>query len=195
MRKVVVDVPHVGVEDKNGDVVLTVGVAQAVISQETTMALIYALGSAYYEAQGALGGGLPGMPGRRYSDEPLNQLRDAALKIAVEHGFTDASVGEDIALMHSELSEALEDYRAGKKPDEVWYELKGAGGELLASASAPLAFDPESRKPCGVPSEMADVIIRVLHFCGKHGIDIEKAVREKMAYNASRPHRHGGKKL
>jgi len=35
-------------------------------------------------------------------------------KIAKEHGFKDASIGEDIALMHSELSEALEDHRAGK---------------------------------------------------------------------------------
>lgn len=43
----------------------------------------------------------------------LNELRDNCLRIAVEHGFTDASVGEDIALMHSELSEALEDHRHG----------------------------------------------------------------------------------
>jgi hypothetical protein len=43
----------------------------------------------------------------------LNQLCDAALRIANDHGFTDATPGEDIALMHSELSEALEDIRAG----------------------------------------------------------------------------------
>jgi len=29
----------------------------------------------------------------------------------------------------------------------------------------------------------------------RHGIDIERAVTEKMAYNATRPFRHGGKKL
>jgi NTP pyrophosphatase (non-canonical NTP hydrolase) len=53
--------------------------------------------------------------------------------------------------------------------------------------------DGPTRKPCGIPSEMADVVIRVLHFCGKHGIDIEKAVIEKMAFNESRPHMHGKK--
>jgi hypothetical protein len=42
---------------------------------------------------------------------------------------------------------------------------------------------------------MADVVIRVLHFCGKHGIDLDRVVREKMAYNVSRPYKHGGKKL
>lgn len=41
----------------------------------------------------------------------LNKLRDEALRIATAHGFTGSTVGEDIALMHSELSEALEDHR------------------------------------------------------------------------------------
>jgi NTP pyrophosphatase (non-canonical NTP hydrolase) len=104
----------------------------------------------------------------------LNELRDEALRIAKDHGFTGASVGEDIALMHSELSEALEDHRDGLAANEMTYS---------------------GSKPCGIPSEMADVIIRVLHFCGKHHIDIEKAVREKMAYNESRPFKHGGRTL
>ena len=104
----------------------------------------------------------------------LNELRDEALRIAREHGFKEATVLEDIVLMHSELSESVEAYREGKKPDEVWLHCSG--------------FAP---KPCGIPSEMADVIIRVLHFCGKHQIDIEKAVTEKMKYNDSRPYKHG----
>ena len=46
-----------------------------------------------------------------------------------------------------------------------------------------------------MPIEIADVIIRALNFCGRHGIDIKKAIDEKMAYNKSRPFRHGGKVL
>jgi NTP pyrophosphatase (non-canonical NTP hydrolase) len=130
----------------------------------------------------------------RDREETLNALRDRALRIAVGHGFTDATIGEDIALMHSELSEALEDHRAGKRPNEVWY-LPLIADIQTHYATMYATPDGSPRKPCGIPSELADVIIRVLHFCGKHSIDIEKAVLEKMIYNDSRPMKHGGKVL
>lgn len=109
---------------------------------------------------------------------PLNTLAKEAQRIATAHGFTEASPAEDIALMHSELSEALEDIRAGLPLNVLHYEEK-----------------QPTAKPYGVPSEMADVVIRVFHFCAKHGIDLDKVVSEKMAYNDSRPYKHGGKKL
>jgi NTP pyrophosphatase (non-canonical NTP hydrolase) len=34
--------------------------------------------------------------------------------------------------------------------------------------------------------EMADALIRILDYCGGHGLDIDGAFREKMAYNAKR---------
>lgn len=49
-------------------------------------------------------------------------------------------------------------------------------------------------KPEGIPIELADVIIRILDYCGYAGIDIEAAIRQKHEYNKSRPYRHGGKK-
>ncbi len=147
----------------------------------------------------------------------LNDLRDEAHRVAVEHGFNDASIGEDVALIHSEASEALEDHRTGRAPTEVWYEQRTehrevcqyhetfAGVRHLATVEIrviehgePTLKGPNGPillKPCGIPSELADVIMRILHFSGKHGIDIEKAVEEKMAYNKSRPFKHGGKTL
>jgi NTP pyrophosphatase (non-canonical NTP hydrolase) len=83
-------------------------------------------------------------------------------------------VPEKIALMHSELSEALEEYRNGYHPSQT-YTKEG--------------------KPEGIPIEMADLIIRALDFCHAYGIDIDKAIETKMAYNATRPYKHGGKKI
>lgn len=106
----------------------------------------------------------------------IDYLLFQAKRIADEHGFTDATPGEDIALMHSELSEALEDIRDGK----------------CVSA---LTFRETDGKPEGVPSELADVLIRVCHFARKHNVDLAEAVVKKLVYNESRPFKHGGKTL
>lgn len=49
----------------------------------------------------------------------------------------------------------------------------------------------KNMKPVGLPSEMADIIIRALDACAAWGIDIDEAIREKMICNRARPYRHG----
>lgn len=85
--------------------------------------------------------------------------------------------GDLIALCHSELSEALEAFR-----------------DTSVSNPRVLYYGPDG-KPEGVPSELADVIIRVLDMCEWYHIDIEDAVRTKMEYNTRRAYRHGGKRI
>lgn len=84
---------------------------------------------------------------------------------------SDRPVAELLCLLHSEVSEALEDYRDG------YMELYMDGD-----------------KPCGFPSEMADIAIRLLDTCEAFGIDLEEQIARKMKYNRTRPYRHGGKK-
>ena len=50
-------------------------------------------------------------------------------------------------------------------------------------------------KPEGLPIELADALIRLLDLAGAMGIDMEEAIEIKVAYNARRQHRHGGRKL
>jgi len=121
----------------------------------------------------------------------LNELRDQVHALARAKGWyegrdvSDPNVlGSMLALIHSEVSEALEDVRRGH------IALRVEGGRDWYPAD-----EARAAKPCGLPSELADVIIRVLDMCGALGIDIEEAVRVKHAFNETRSHRHGGKTL
>lgn len=103
---------------------------------------------------------------------PLNDLANAINYINRANGWkllTPESWADDyhipamLALVHSEVSEALEGFRKGDKEN--------------------------------VAEELADVLIRVLDAAGGLGIDIDAEVRVKMAKNATRGHKHGGKRV
>jgi NTP pyrophosphatase (non-canonical NTP hydrolase) len=42
--------------------------------------------------------------------------------------------------------------------------------------------------------ELADVIIRIADFCGQRNWDLTSILEMKLAYNKTRPFRHGGKR-
>lgn len=84
------------------------------------------------------------------------------------------SLPEELALIHSEVSEALEAYRDNLPMRDI-VNIDG--------------------KPEGVAIELADVMIRVADTCMERGIPLEDAIKAKLAYNKTRPYRHGGKTL
>jgi len=111
--------------------------------------------------------------------EKLNSLAKECHDISVSKGFYDPppTFEQRLVLIHSEVSEALEEHRDGRAPTDERY-TKSRGGEGPS-------------KPEGIPSEFADIIIRVLDASAYYGIDIGRAVREKLEYNKTRPHKHG----
>lgn len=105
----------------------------------------------------------------------LREIVKEAHATAVEKGWWDSerNVFEQIALVHSELSEALEEARV--------------------CSDLTLIDEEEEGKPVGFSIELADAIIRIADMCGALGIDLERAVFKKLAYNKTRPYRHGDK--
>ena len=100
-------------------------------------------------------------------------VQENAARIAKEHGWvikdTDEVKGLQIALMHSELSEALEAIRLGNPQSEKIPEFT-----LLEE-------------------ELADVVLRIMNFGGQLGLRISEAIVAKDEYNDNRPFKHGGK--
>lgn len=136
----------------------------------------------------------------------ITTLVQKAYDLADSKGFHNvaATFGDRIALVHTELSEAMEAFR---ELDNDAYDAirepvyKSAQSGTLTRAKSEYAFNKDGsdklilNKPEGVASELADVVIRVADMCGVYGIDLNNAIKEKLAYNKTRPHMHGGKRL
>ncbi len=99
----------------------------------------------------------------------LDDLQHMIHQTAKDKGWWDEprEAGTCIALMHSELSEALEALRQGNPDDE----------HCPAFSS--------------VEVELSDAIIRILDFAEYHNYDIAGAMFAKMEYNTTRDHKHG----
>lgn len=132
----------------------------------------------------------------------IAEWQDKFYALAKEKGWWDDVsprnediVPEKLALIHSEVSEALEVYRETPDDHALFPAYADPDGERHdAQFRTPSAYSDPPRKPVGFDSELADVVIRVMDLCAHLGIDLERAIREKHAYNETRPRRHGGKR-
>lgn len=103
----------------------------------------------------------------------IEQLVEMCYAVAVSKGWGDkpVPVPEQVALICSEACEGLESWRDNEL--QSWTDDNG--------------------KPQGLASEYADVVIRIAHYCKLLGIDLHYEITRKLAYNQTRPYRHGNK--
>lgn len=130
----------------------------------------------------------------------INELVKEAHENAVKHGWweEDRNFGEQIALMHSELSEALEEFRNGHEVTETYYSYSHCAYSFKPETCKGVGVNCNTcgyGKPEGIPIELADCIIRIFDTCGRYGIGLENALKIKMEYNKNRPYKHGEKKI
>ena len=120
----------------------------------------------------------------------ISEIVERAHENAVKHGFweSEPEFGTAMALIHSELSEALEEMRAGNKirPGNPVPMVYYSGGGCVASVPTKCCLKPE-----GVAIELADAVIRIADLCGHMGIDLDAAITLKKEYNKGRPFKHG----
>jgi NTP pyrophosphatase (non-canonical NTP hydrolase) len=95
-------------------------------------------------------------------------LAEKTLDTSIKHGFNDADDGTAIALIHAELSEALEEVRLkeGRRSDKI------------------PAF-------WAIEEELADAVIRIMNYAQSGGLRLPEAIEAKALYNTTRQYKHG----
>jgi NTP pyrophosphatase (non-canonical NTP hydrolase) len=115
-----------------------------------------------------------------YENPKADELEDIANKLDGSDAKLLKDVANDIrfnndvrsiALMHSELSEAVEALREGEVPDSKLPQF------------------------LNLEVELADTLLRIMNYSHEKKLRVAEAVIAKMEYNKTRPYKHGGKKF
>lgn len=116
----------------------------------------------------------------------LNELRDKTYKIACEHGFHDTELSNKhfFCLIISELMEAVEADRRGKRANVDWFEKKistsricqGLDLDIPKERGYEVAYNETIKG--SIEEELADAVIHLLDLAGLRGISLEPAMKD-----------------
>lgn len=144
-----------------------------------------------------------------YEQARGNGFHDGSLNVRQQGEVSLPQVALKLALIHGEISEALEELRDDPRKLDTYINVPGIGAlwvedlehlkaEQLRDIAIALDCEPwqiaakmQTKKPEGFVVELADAVIRVLDLAGALGVDLESAMLAKHDYNKSRPYRHG----
>jgi len=103
----------------------------------------------------------------------FNEEAERNFRVAKDHGWWEGEIndGEKIALMHSELSEALEVLRQGDTNSAHIYGFTA------------------------MEEELADAVIRIMDYALYRNLRLAEAIQAKREFNSTRPFKHGGKRF
>lgn len=118
----------------------------------------------------------------------LRHMADEVEEVNRANGWydDDRTFGDDIALLHSEVSEAMEAFRDHGYNDVTAIRCRD---HVAHNGSTHVC------KPEGVGSELADVLIRLLDTASRRGVDLMAEYERKIRFNRTRGYRHGGKAI
>lgn len=121
----------------------------------------------------------------------LNEIAQKIHEDNVKKGFRDGlcQKGTELMLVVSELSEALEADRKDRYADIEAFEK--ALGSDMSDGRFMKAFEENVKD--SYEDEIADAMIRLFHIAGKHNIDLDFHITQKLRYNSLRQARHGKK--
>ena len=120
--------------------------------------------------------------------EMCRKLHDVNVKNGFYEG--DVNIGERLALVHSEVSEALECDRKGMFTDPSGTYVAEMS-EISDDSSFKVAFQRHVKDT--FEDELADIVIRVMDLAEYKGIDLWAHIKAKVRYNSLRPYKHGKK--
>ena len=97
-------------------------------------------------------------------------------------------------LIVDEACEGGNELRSGRAATDTYYKDERPGPLTGRLYTEQLWLDGVPQyKPEGLPSELADILIRTFDLAGVLGINLGQAVVGKLLYNARRGERHGGR--